>query len=94
MVQSKKLSLSVILKLKSQKDMLLSNMRIKMTSAVIERRNIDFLGAYKQADGKKIDGKRVVVDCERGRTVKGWVPRRLGGGKGETRKTKEPEIIR
>ena len=34
--------------------------------------------AYKYADGKKIDSKRVVVDVERGRTVKSWRPRRLG----------------
>ena len=34
--------------------------------------------AYKHADGKKIDGRRVLVDVERGRTVKGWLPRRLG----------------
>lgn len=34
--------------------------------------------AYKHADGKKIDGKRVLVDVERARTVKGWLPRRLG----------------
>lgn len=34
--------------------------------------------AYKHADGKKIDGRRVLVDVERGRTVKGWQPRRLG----------------
>ena len=34
--------------------------------------------AYKYADGKKINDKRVVVDVERGRTVKGWRPRRLG----------------
>jgi len=38
--------------------------------------------AYKRADGKKIDGKRVIVHVERGRTIKGWKPRRLGGGKG------------
>ncbi len=38
--------------------------------------------AYKRADGKKIDGRRVIVDIERGRTIKGWKPRRLGGGKG------------
>jgi len=44
--------------------------------------------AYKKADGKKIDGKRVVVDIERGRTIEGWKPRRLGGGKGG-RKTGE-----
>jgi len=42
--------------------------------------------AYKHADGKKIDGRRVLVDVERGRTVKGWLPRRLGGGLGGTRK--------
>ncbi len=36
------------------------------------------LAAYKHADGKKIDGRRVLVDVERGRTVKGWQPRRLG----------------
>ena len=34
--------------------------------------------AYKHADGKKIDGRRIVVDVERGRTVKTWRPRRLG----------------
>lgn len=38
------------------------------------------LAAYKYADGKKIDGRRVLVDVERGRTVKGWLPRRLGNG--------------
>lgn len=37
----------------------------------------------------KIDGRRVVVDYERGRTQKNWLPRRLGGGKGNTRRTRE-----
>merc|ERR1711872_730073 len=46
----------------------------------------DMHTAYKHADGKKIDGRRVLVDVERGRTVKGWLPRRLGGGLGGTRK--------
>ena len=41
-------------------------------------RCIIFAAAYKHADGKKIDGRRVLVDVERGRTVKGWRPRRLG----------------
>ncbi|KAF0748861.1 hypothetical protein AaE_007218, partial [Aphanomyces astaci] len=41
--------------------------------------------AYKNADGKKIDGRRVVVDVERGRTVRDWKPRKLGGGIGDTR---------
>lgn len=46
----------------------------------------DMHSGYKHADGKKIDGRRVLVDVERGRTVKGWLPRRLGGGLGGTRK--------
>lgn len=44
------------------------------------------LAAYKHADGKKIDGRRVLVDVERARTVKGWLPRKLGGGLGGTRR--------
>ena len=46
----------------------------------------DMHSAYKHADGKKIDGRRIVVDVERGRTVKGWLPRRLGGGLGHSRR--------
>ncbi|CAB1435213.1 unnamed protein product [Pleuronectes platessa] len=46
----------------------------------------DMHSSYKHADGKKIDGRRVLVDVERGRTVKGWQPRRLGGGLGGTRR--------
>lgn len=36
--------------------------------------------AVREADGIKVDGTRIVVDVERGRTVKEWLPRRLGGG--------------
>ncbi|CAF0776277.1 unnamed protein product [Adineta steineri] len=50
----------------------------------------DMHAAYKRADGRKIDGRRVVVDVERGRTVKGWRPRRLGGGLGSTRRGGAP----
>lgn len=46
----------------------------------------DMRSVYKHADGKKIDGRRVLVDVERARTVKGWLPRRLGGGLGGTRR--------
>jgi hypothetical protein len=28
--------------------------------------------AYKMADGRKVEGKRVTVDVERGRTVPNW----------------------
>ncbi|THC92236.1 hypothetical protein EYZ11_008297 [Aspergillus tanneri] len=33
-------------------------------------------------DGIRIKDRRVLVDVERGRTVKGWKPRRFGGGLG------------
>lgn len=41
--------------------------------------------AYKNADGRKVENRRVVVDVERGRTVPNWRPRRLAGGLGGTR---------
>ena len=41
--------------------------------------------AFRAADAKKLEGRRLVVDVERGRTVPGWLPRRLGGGLGGTR---------
>ncbi|KAI7866120.1 hypothetical protein BDF14DRAFT_1743790 [Spinellus fusiger] len=49
------------------------------------------VAAYKDADGLKMLGRRVIVDVERGRTVKGWKPRRLGGGLGGTRDTRLPQ---
>ncbi|ORZ37321.1 hypothetical protein BCR44DRAFT_91937 [Catenaria anguillulae PL171] len=48
-------------------------------------RESDLMAAVKSADGMKIDDRRIVIDVERGRTVKGWRPRRLGGGLGHTR---------
>jgi len=54
----------------------------------------DMHSAYKHADGKKIDGRRVLVDVERARTVKGWLPRRLGGGLGGTRRGGPDENVR
>ncbi|MFS8010570.1 putative RNA recognition motif domain, nucleotide-binding alpha-beta plait domain superfamily [Helianthus anomalus] len=45
----------------------------------------DMKAAYKQADGRKLDNRRVLVDVERGRTVPNWRPRRLGGGLGTSR---------
>ncbi|KRZ74721.1 U1 small nuclear ribonucleoprotein 70 kDa [Trichinella papuae] len=50
----------------------------------------DMHAAYKHADGRKIDKRRVLVDVERGRTVKNWLPRRLGGGLGNTRRDRPP----
>ena len=45
-------------------------------------REDDFKAAYRSANGRRIEGKIVLVDAERGRTVPGWLPRRLGGGTG------------
>lgn len=45
----------------------------------------DLRKAYIEADYMKIHNRRIVVDVERGCTVKGWLPRRLGGGLGKTR---------
>lgn len=39
-------------------------------------------------NGKMVDGARVVCDVERGRLVKNWKPRRLGGGVGKGRRNK------
>jgi U1 small nuclear ribonucleoprotein len=44
--------------------------------------------AFKYGDAKKIDDYRVLVDVERGRTVRNWRPRRLGGGLGNSRAAK------
>ncbi|KAJ3250968.1 hypothetical protein HK103_003033 [Boothiomyces macroporosus] len=41
--------------------------------------------AYKEAEGVKLNGRRMLVDVERGRTVKGWLPKKLGGGLGKKR---------
>lgn len=35
--------------------------------------------AVRQADGMRFEGRRLKVDVERGRTVKGWFPTRLDG---------------
>lgn len=38
--------------------------------------------AYRDADGLVIDQHEIFVDYELERTLKGWIPRRLGGGLG------------
>ncbi|MDA9097534.1 U1 small nuclear ribonucleoprotein 70 kDa [bacterium] len=42
-------------------------------------REDDMKAAYRGANGRVIEGRAVVVDAERGRTVPDWRPRRLGG---------------
>ncbi len=46
---------------------------------------LSFIVALEEADGMRIDGRKIFVDVERGRTVDGWRPRRLGGGAGTRR---------
>ncbi|OEL30055.1 U1 small nuclear ribonucleoprotein 70 kDa [Dichanthelium oligosanthes] len=48
-------------------------------------KRVSICDAYKQADGRKLDDKRILVDVECGRTVPNWRPRRLGGGVGSSR---------
>ncbi|KAI5481296.1 hypothetical protein MNV49_004918 [Pseudohyphozyma bogoriensis] len=49
---------------------------------LIYEREKDMKAAYKDAEGLKLMNRRLLIDVERGRTVKGWKPRRLGGGLG------------
>ncbi len=40
----------------------------------------DMAFAYKKLKGGQIFGRKVIVDVERGRTTRNWLPQRLGGG--------------
>ncbi|KAJ8072604.1 hypothetical protein PM082_016163 [Marasmius tenuissimus] len=57
---------------------------------IVYERERDMKAAYKDSDGLVIMGRRILVDVERGRTVRGWKPRRLGGGLGGRPKRVEP----
>eukprot|EP01130_Rhizamoeba_saxonica_P002228 TRINITY_DN12077_c0_g1_i1.p1 TRINITY_DN12077_c0_g1~~TRINITY_DN12077_c0_g1_i1.p1 ORF type:complete len:293 (-),score=75.40 TRINITY_DN12077_c0_g1_i1:160-1038(-) len=56
-------------------------------------RGRSFREAYDKADGMKINGRRIVVDKEKGRTDPDWLPRRFGGGKGSSRDPKPPKEV-
>ena len=49
-------------------------------------RESDMKHAYRSADGLRLEGRRILVDAERGRTVPDWRPRRFNGGLGGTRR--------
>lgn len=49
---------------------------------VVFEREKDMRAARDACDGMRIKDRRIKVDVERGRTVKDWKPRRLGGGLG------------
>lgn len=52
-------------------------------------RRDDARRAYERMDAMRVEGRRIVVDMERGRVQSGWRPRRLGGGLGRTRATQQ-----
>ncbi|KAG5438264.1 hypothetical protein PCK2_000965 [Pneumocystis canis] len=56
---------------------------------IVFERERDMKAAYREMDGVRIKDRRAMVDVERGRTVNGWRPRRLGGGLGGRNYTKE-----
>lgn len=56
---------------------------------IVFQRERDMKAAFRETDGMRIKDRRVLVDVERGRTVNGWKPRRLGGGLGGRGYTKE-----
>lgn len=60
---------------------------------IVYERERDMKAAYKESDGLHIMGKRILVDVERGRTVRGWKPRRLGGGLGGRPKPVEQPVL-
>eukprot|EP00351_Strombidinopsis_sp_SopsisLIS2011_P000564 CAMPEP_0116888892 /NCGR_PEP_ID=MMETSP0463-20121206/24153_1 /TAXON_ID=181622 /ORGANISM="Strombidinopsis sp, Strain SopsisLIS2011" /LENGTH=100 /DNA_ID=CAMNT_0004554589 /DNA_START=617 /DNA_END=918 /DNA_ORIENTATION=- len=66
---------------------------LKDTAFIEYRRERDADRALIKADGRRIDGRRVIVDRELGRRKKDWVPRRLGGGKGDARRNKDEEKL-
>ena len=49
--------------------------------------------AVRRGDGRRVDGRRIIVDRELGRTKANWFPRRLGGGKGEARRDRRDEEL-
>ncbi|KAF8841275.1 RNA-binding domain-containing protein [Paxillus ammoniavirescens] len=67
--------------------------RSKGYGFIVYERERDMKAAYKESDGLHIMGKRILVDVERGRTVRGWKPRRLGGGLGGRPKPIEPAPV-
>ncbi|KAK8803647.1 hypothetical protein WA158_001341 [Blastocystis sp. Blastoise] len=46
----------------------------------------DLKRAYDDMNARRFNGRVIMVDVERGRTVNSWIPRRLGGGRGQSRK--------
>lgn len=57
----------------------------------------DVKRAYRMGFNSSIEGRRIVIDVERGRTVRNWRPKRLGGGlEGQStiNQSKKPHLSR
>ena len=52
----------------------------------------DMKAAYNHLNHYRLDERSLIVDVERGRTVRKWLPARLGGGKGNTRATRPKKV--
>lgn len=70
-----------------QKKNTLNPERLRTYAFVEFEHERDMLDAQRDLDRRKIEGRRIIVDVERGRTVKDWKPRRLGGGLGGWKQT-------
>merc|ERR1712151_626561 len=53
----------------------------------------DMKNAYKMGMNRNIEGRRILVDVERGRTVADWRPRRLGGGLGGVNQHSQQKLV-
>ncbi|WFC98575.1 hypothetical protein MYAM1_001305 [Malassezia yamatoensis] len=61
---------------------------------ILFERERDMRTAYSRAEGIRLEARRVLVDVERGRTVKDWKPKRLGGGLGgQSRRAKIKPVV-
>lgn len=65
-----------------------SNSKSRGYGFLVFDREQDMKAAYRSTNGMKIRGRPILVDVERGRTVRGWRSRRLGGGLGGRHYTK------
>lgn len=68
-----------ILKTNLEDTLLLSSLNKNISKVGIFLILYIWLGAYKNAHGRKIDQRAIVVDIERGRISQNFIPRRFGG---------------
>ena len=57
--------------------------------AFVEFKHSRHCERFYDSNGLKIDGKKILVDYEAGRNDMDWLPKRLGGGKGNKRRDRE-----